>query len=91
MLDFTEVRSFIIDSARRSARKLIGDKVDEIEIRDDTSLVASGLVDSLGFMNLLMMIEERFGVEVDLLDEDPVEFTTLGGLSRVVVGSAELL
>ena len=49
------------------------------------SLTDTGLVDSLGFINLLMSAEEQFGVEVDLARYDPREFSTVGGFARCIV------
>jgi acyl carrier protein len=46
-----------------------------------TDLIASGILDSVGFLDLLSFLEELTGCEVDLSDIDPTDFTTAGGLA----------
>ena len=60
--------------------------LDPREIRDDTGLIELGLVDSFGFLDLLLEVESETGLEVDLSDLDPGEFTSLGGLVRCLCG-----
>ena len=48
-------------------------------IGDETDLLATGLLDSLGFVELLAYVEETTGRAVDLSDADPSEFTTVQG------------
>jgi acyl carrier protein len=48
---------------------------------DDLDLRASGAIDSLGFVELVVMLEEAFGVELELEDIDPEALTVLGPLS----------
>ncbi len=52
-----------------------------VAIDPATSLVRVGLLDSLGFTELIAAIETRFDVELDLLSADPEEFMTLAGLT----------
>jgi acyl carrier protein len=51
------------------------------------NLIADGLIDSLGFLNLVGALESAFAVELDFGERDPDEFTTIGGLASVVVAS----
>jgi acyl carrier protein len=82
-----EIRDYILDSAYRAA----GGNLDDVgeAVTGSTSLVGSGLVDSMGFMNLLVTVEEHFGVEVDLDNSDPEEFTTVDGLTQAVLRSLQ--
>jgi acyl carrier protein len=48
---------------------------------DDLDLRASGAIDSLGFVELVVVLEETFGVELELEDIDPETLTVLGPLS----------
>jgi acyl carrier protein len=43
----------------------------DVELRDDTSLIRSGVVDSLGLFNLALWIEARTGAPLDLAEIDP--------------------
>ena len=51
------------------------------ELTDDVDLRAAGLVDSLGFVQLLADMEGRLGYAIDLADMDPEELTVLGPLA----------
>jgi acyl carrier protein len=51
-------------------------------IPDDFDMRAEGVVDSLGFVQLLATIEQRLGIAIDLADLDPAALTTVGPLSR---------
>jgi acyl carrier protein len=57
------------------------------EIADDRDLIADGLLDSVGFIELLLFVERETGYKVDLSDIDPSQFTTLRGLCAVVMGN----
>lgn len=58
--------------------------VDPTTASDDLDLRASGAIDSLGFVELVVMLEEAFGVELELEDIDPESLTVLGPLSEHV-------
>ena len=51
------------------------------ELTDDVDLRAAGLVDSLGFVQLIADMEDRLGYAIDLADMDPEQLTTLGPLA----------
>ena len=50
------------------------------EITADTDPLASGLLDSLGFIELIAFIERQDGCRVDLTDVDPGDFAVVRGL-----------
>lgn len=50
----------------------------------DTPLLANGAVDSLGFLDLLMFLSERFGLELGDEDFDPGNLETPAHLVRFV-------
>ena len=77
----SDVRAFIINTVRRD-----GPSSDP---RENTNLLEAGIVDSLGFVELIAAIQSHFGIEVDLLDADPDDFLTVDGLARCAVGSAQ--
>ena len=58
-----------------------------LELPPGRNLIADGVIDSLGFLNLVGALETAFRVELDFGDREPEEFTTIGGLSGVVVAS----
>ncbi|CAH9053434.1 hypothetical protein PSECIP111951_02472 [Pseudoalteromonas holothuriae] len=46
----------------------------------DSSLISSGLLDSLDFISMLMELENTFNLDIDFEDADPVQFTSYSGL-----------
>jgi acyl carrier protein len=75
MPDMNQIRAYILDKLGAAARS---DVADSAHLVDDFGL------DSFGFLTLVTSVEEHFGVELDLLDADPAEFLTLGGLIRCI-------
>lgn len=58
--------------------------IDPAAASDDLDLRASGAIDSLGFVELVVALEETFGIELELEDLDPEMLTVLGPLSEHV-------
>ena len=54
------------------------------EITDDMDFFAGGLLDSLGFLDLVMATEQRFAVVIDFADIDIEEFSRLGAFAALV-------
>lgn len=50
----------------------------------DTPLLGSGAIDSLGILDLMTFLGERFGIELADDDFDPANFETVGHLARFV-------
>ena len=55
------------------------------EINGDTNLLEAGLLDSLGFVELLLFIETQRGWTIDLTNADPEEFAVVKGLCRIAL------
>jgi acyl carrier protein len=53
-------------------------------LRSDESLTDSGVIDSIGLIQLIDHIEERFGIEIPLDLITPENFDTLDGIMRVI-------
>ena len=83
-LSGSEVSAYLISYMTDLAERL---GVTDLVLTDETRLLDVGVVDSVGFIELVLATEERFGVSLELDRHDPTEFTTLGGLTRVVVAS----
>ncbi len=74
-----EIKNFILGKLNEQATTM---GVLFENINDETSLLETGLVDSTGFIELLVPIEEKFKIEIDFSELDPEEFTTISGLSK---------
>ena len=58
------------------------------EVADDLDLRAYGLIDSLGFLELVTALEDALGIALDLGDMEPELLTVLGPLSSAVAEQA---
>lgn len=57
----------------------------KVDVKEDMDLIASGVLDSIGFIELLVYVESITGQKIDLSDLDPDEFTSIKGLSRSIL------
>jgi acyl carrier protein len=64
-----------------------GQSPNSVHVNGDMDLIANGILDSMGFIELLMFVESIIGRKIDLSELDPTEFTTIQGLSRSIVNS----
>jgi acyl carrier protein len=55
-------------------------------LTSESSLLESGIVDSLGVLDLVGFIEEQFGIEVQDDDLVPEHFDSIDALTRFVQG-----
>ena len=53
-------------------------------LTDDFDLLTSGVIDSLGIVELISAIEQQLGIAIDLSELDPESLTTLGPLARYI-------
>jgi acyl carrier protein len=58
------------------------------EITEETDLMASGLLDSFGFIDLLLFIESQSGTKIDLMDVDPSQFVVVKGLCNIALANS---
>jgi acyl carrier protein len=77
-----EVRSFLLEYFSDPMRGL---SVDPAELPDSFDLLSEGVVDSLGILEMVSAVEEKFGIEVDLEDIDPDDLTRVEPFCRYVV------
>ena len=57
---------------------------DETKLQDTDSFLEEGIVDSTGVLELVMFVEEEFGVQVDDDDIVPENFDSIERLARYV-------
>lgn len=74
--------------AARYAVELAAVGVPADELSDDLDLRAAGVIDSLGFLELVVALEEELGAELDFEMIDPDLLTTVGPLARHVAAQA---
>lgn len=61
----------------------------ELDVDVDTDVIAGGMLDSLAFVQLLLALEEEFGVKVDLSDLELDDFNSVASVARLVRESAK--
>ena len=47
----------------------------------EENFIESGTIDSFGFLELLVAIEQKFNIQINFAELDPELFTNLGGLT----------
>jgi acyl carrier protein len=61
--------------------------VEETDLSGDASLTRSGIIDSTGVMEILLFLEEHFGLKVPDEEVTPENLDTLNNLVRYVTAS----
>jgi acyl carrier protein len=51
----------------------------------DTDIVETGLIDSAGFMDLFIVLEDQFGIRIAAADLDLNHFRTVGKMAAFVI------
>jgi acyl carrier protein len=70
-----KVRAFIIENF------LFGEDAD---LKDDTSFLEGGIIDSTGVLELIEFLEEEFNIEIDDEDMIPENLDSLDSLEKFV-------
>ena len=55
-----------------------------IELRPDESLLARGIIDSTGVLEIIAFLEERYSIKVDDHDVTPVNLGSISNISAFV-------
>lgn len=55
---------------------------------DDLDLIASGMIDSFGLLELIGVVEERLGIEIDFEQLEAEQLTIVGPFCRYVAAAA---
>lgn len=79
-----ETGTEVLDTLRAHVRATFLVGRDEAALDPDAELLASGIVDSMGVMELIAFIEESFGVVVDDQEVIPDNFVSLRAMARLV-------
>ncbi len=81
MIGEKQLRELILT---RLAAPLLANGLTPDAVPDDFDLLREGVVDSLGFVELIGVIEAAVGMPVDFEDLDPEQLTVVGPLCRYV-------
>lgn len=58
-------------------------------LEDDEPLFDSGIIDSLGLINLLSFISEKFEISVDMSDVTMDKFSTVNNIMKTLEGKMQ--
>ncbi|MBW3557933.1 MAG: acyl carrier protein [Actinobacteria bacterium] len=76
-----DVRAFLLHSLSGELSAL-GFTPDDVD--DDFDLLVQGVLDSLGLLELVVAIDERFGIETDFENIDAEQLGVVGPFSRYI-------
>jgi acyl carrier protein len=81
MTGTAEIRAYVLEQVRE---RLDAAGLDSSDVRDDTDLLADGVLDSLEVLELMAVVGDRYGIEGDWEDYDPEEILLVGPFCRYV-------
>jgi acyl carrier protein len=61
----------------------------DVELGDGDDFLALGIIDSLGFVELVEEVQSRYGISIDDVEITEENFGSLAGLVRYVEGKRE--
>ncbi len=59
------------------------------DIESDTDLIKAGILDSFGFIDLVIALEDRTGIAIDLASIGSEDFVTIDGLIRAALDKSK--
>ena len=71
-----DVRRFLIDFIQKRLAAQGEDPLNDLS--DDCDLLLSGIIDSLGLLELVTAVNQHYGREIDFEDLDPDHMTIVG-------------
>jgi len=78
----------LLDGVESRVHRIFRDGL-ELDVEVDTDVIAGGLLDSLAFVQLLVSLEEEFGLEVNLAEMELEDFSTVTSIARLVSASGQ--
>lgn len=80
-----EVRCFLLE---HFSFTIAANGLNPAELGDDLDLLRAGVIDSLGVLEMISAVEQRFKITVDFEPMDPADLTLLGKFSSFVAENA---
>jgi acyl carrier protein len=60
-----------------------------VSINDQTKFMENGLIDSLGFLELILKVEKEFNIQINFSEKDPSEYLFVGGFIKSIIETAK--
>jgi acyl carrier protein len=80
-LTFGQVRALVLSRLQAS---IVATGLRSEEINDDLDMLTEVLINSMGTIELIITIEQDFGVTVDFAELDPESLTIIGPFCRYI-------
>jgi acyl carrier protein len=85
MVTEAEVRSFVLEQLEQELREA---GTDRATLTDETDLLAEAVIDSLGVVELIAVVSDRYGIDDEWEDYDPEDLLVIGPFCRYVAQRA---
>jgi acyl carrier protein len=82
-MDRSDIKKTIDQEIERTCREKSVD-FHSLNLNEEFNLLQSGLFDSLGILQLITLLEDEFGVTLDLSEYSPAEFTNYMKLIEIL-------
>lgn len=69
---------------RDAVRRLVSEQVYGVPLDDSANFLESTNLDSLGIVELVLALEEEFGIGIDIATGDPESLLSINGLTHHV-------
>ncbi len=83
-VEYDDVRDFLLVFLSRKLEEQGRTLPDDLT--DDYDLLLSGLLDSLGLLEMIAALQQQFGSDIDFESLDPEQISIIGPLCRFVAG-----
>ena len=80
-----DVRRFLLE---RYSSMIAANGLEPETLDEEFDLLQAGIIDSLGILEMITAVEQRFGISVDFEPMDPAHLTQLGKFSAFVAENA---
>jgi len=79
-----------LDAVRRIVQDALRSRGANLEVRDQDSLFATGLLDSMTAINLILVLEQDFGVDFASLGFDAAMIDTIADITALADSRREM-
>lgn len=83
-----DIRALLLRKLRSS---ITAKKLRPEDITDNFDLLTQGVIDSMGFIELIVFFEQQFNTEIDFDEMDAEELTLVGPLCRFIQSKVAVL
>lgn len=79
------------ETLRNFLQELLAEYGETADFSDDTSLVISGMLDSLAVLRIVVFLEQEFGLDLSERGFDQNDFDSVASIMRMIEGDEPLI